>query len=263
MMIVELQLIKMDILIVVVFIGKLERQDPIYVRRLKMDVNELADFDRKMGVDYEELGKNLTPELNKIYEGDCLELMKMLPDKYFDLLITDPPYGITGEEWDNIPKEEYFKQMFRVSKNQIIFGADYFCLPKKGGWIVWNKRPFLKRVNPLEFIWTSFGLYDEILDYTYAGNCEGWHGKKLKPNYNKTKAKHRAQKPLAVCEWLLNKFAKKEDKIFDPFAGSGSFLVACKELGLNFVGCEINPEYVKIAKDRLSQCVFSVKGEEK
>ena len=191
-------------------------------------------------------------EENRIYQMDCMDLMKKIPDKYFDLILTDPPYGITGEKWDKIPSGQYFDEMFRVSKNQIIFGADYFQLPKCGGWIVWNKRPFLQRINPLEFIWTSFKIYDEMLEYTIAGNCEGFHGEKLKPNYSKKKNCHRAQKPINVCKWLLNKFAKKGDKIFDPFAGSGSILVACKELGFNYIGCEINPDYIKMVNKRLN-----------
>ena len=90
-----------------------------------VDMNELAEADRDMGVDYEELHQSLKLEPNNIYEGDCLELMQIIPDKYFDLVITDPPYGITGEKWDNLPDEKYFKEIFRISKNQIIFGADY------------------------------------------------------------------------------------------------------------------------------------------
>jgi len=199
-------------------------------------------------------------EINKVYQGDCLELMKQLSNKYFNLVLTDPPYGITNEKWDKMPEYKYFEEIFRVSKNQIIFGADYFSLPKRGGWIVWNKRPFLNRVNPLEFIWTSFGIYDELLDYTFAGNCEGWNGEKLKPNYAKKKNIHRAQKPLVVCRWLLDKFAKKNDLIFDPFAGSGSFLVACKQLGYSFVGCEINSSYVKIINQRLEQEILKTTG---
>ena len=189
---------------------------------------------------------------------DCLELMKGLPDNHFDLVITDPPYGITNESWDNIPKQEYFKEIFRISKNQIIFGGDHFQLPKKGGWIVWNKRPFLPRVNPIEFIWTSFGIFNQMLDYTLAGNCEGWHGEKLRPNYNKKKNVHKAQKPIFISKWLLQKFAKKDDIIFDPFVGSGSFLVACKLLNFDFVGCEINKEYCNVANKRLNQQNLSV-----
>jgi len=199
-------------------------------------------------------------ESNKIYQRDCLKLMKEMGNNSVDLVFTDPPYGITNEKWDKLPKREYFDEIFRVSKNQVIFGADYFQLPKKGGWIVWNKRPFLKRVNPLEFIWTSFGLYDEMLDYTLAGNCEGWHGEKLKPNYQKEKNSHRAQKPVVVCRWLLQKFAKKGDLIFDPFAGAGSILVACKQLGYNFIGCEIDKNNVNIINKRLNQEILKTVG---
>jgi len=187
--------------------------------------------------------------------GDCLELMKQLPDKSVDLIITDPPYGITKAKWDKVPDKRYFDQMFRVSKNQIIFGGNFFDLPHKSGWIVWYKRPFLKQINPIEFIWTSFNMHDVMLDYTYAGNVEGFNGNKLRPNYKKRKVFFISEKPVKVLEWLVDKYSKPSDVILDPFMGSGTTGVACVQLGRNFIGFEINPEHFKLAEKRINDAI--------
>ena len=186
-------------------------------------------------------------EANKVYEMDCLELMKKLPDKYFDLIITDPPYGITKADWDKVQNKEVFDEMFRVSKNQIIFGGHYMDLPKKDGWIIWNKLPFLKTTNQAELIWTSFLKKNIIIEFRFAGNCVG----SKKPDYNRKKVIFTSEKPIEIAELILSKFAKEGDLIFDPFAGSGSFLVACKQLGFDYVGCEINKDYVELCNKRL------------
>jgi site-specific DNA-methyltransferase (adenine-specific) len=219
-------------------------------------------------------------ETNKIYNVDCLELMRSLPDKYFDLIITDPPYGIGFDSekvsmsaglridgskrkmksWNN-PKpknyittdwdskrieKEYFDEMLRCSKKCIIFGGQYYAdyLFPTNSWIIWNKKvPDGMSLSQVEMGWCSFGGRTVIFNYLWAGY------KKEKPE----KREHPTQKPVALGRWILNKFAKSNDLIFDPFAGSGSFLIACKQLGFNFIGCEINPEYCDIANRRLSQ----------
>ena len=220
-------------------------------------------------------------ELNKIYNQDCMEIMKQLPDKYIDLIITDPPYGIgaknitnnksrggitgfNGErrkkkveakewkdngEWDNsIPSEEYFKEMIRVSKNQIIFGGNYMTtyLKPSSCWIVWDKDNGDNDFADCELAWTSFPK--AVRKFKWR-----WNGMLQEDMKNKEERKHPTQKPLALGRWLLKRFANEGDKIFDPFAGSGTFLVASKQMGFEYVGCEINPDYVKIANERLSQ----------
>lgn len=210
-------------------------------------------------------------ELNKIYEGDCLELMKKLPNDYFDLIITDPPYGIGMSSkflgtkkrinskappkdygdysWDSLPSEEIFKEMFRVSKNQIIFGGNYMTkyLPASSCWIVWDKDNGEVLFADCELAWTSFNSAVRKFKYRWAGMLQEEMG------LHKDKRVHPTQKPRALGRWLLKNYAKEGDKIYDPFAGSGSFLVACQELGFDFVGSEKELKYVELANDRLQQ----------
>lgn len=220
-------------------------------------------------------------EINKIYNMDCLELMKSLPDKYFDLIITDPPYGIginkmnfvtSGAvkvggayrndysnhniEWDDKKlSEDYFKEMIRVSKHQVIFGAEHLCnnLPLSRCWIVWDKRVEDKYSNDFadcELAWTSFDKPTKCFRYLWSGMIQSEMG------LYKEKRLHPTQKPIALGRWILDNFnydMPDNKKIFDPFAGSGSFLVACKQKGINWVGCEINKEYCDIANKRLQQ----------
>ncbi len=193
-------------------------------------------------------------ELNTIYNEDCLETMKRMPDNFVDLIVTDPPYGIGIAEWDAAPSKEYFEEIFRVSKNQIIFGGNFFNLPVTESWIVWYKDPFLKNQAQCEMIWTSLRFKPKVLHYRYAGNCEGYPGD-LKVDYKK-KSKHPTQKPVEVMAWLSRQFTSSADTIYDPFVGSGSTLVALKSLGRNYIGSEISKEYCDIAEQRLRQGVL-------
>jgi site-specific DNA-methyltransferase (adenine-specific) len=224
-------------------------------------------------------------ETNKIYNMDCLELMKKLPDKYFDLIITDPPYGIniasngyivgktndsckTGrknygiQKWDtSIPSQKYFKEMFRVSKHQIIFGGNYMTqyLSPSSCWIVWDKcvvDKFHCFLSDVELAWTNFDKSSKIFRYVWRGLMQGELHRVGNTNHQE-KRMHPTQKPVALGRWILEKFATKGDIIFDPFAGSGSFLVACKQLGYDFVGCEIHKDYVDIIRNRLRQMTVS------
>lgn len=188
-------------------------------------------------------------EVNKIYQGDCLELMKDIKDKSIDYIITDAPYGITKESWDKVPSKEYFDEMFRISKNQIFFGGHYFNIPKKDGWIIWNKLPFLKNGNQAELIWTSFLKKNIIIDFRFAGNCVG----SKKPNYQREKVFFTSEKPIEFIELLLTRFTKKGDLILDCFAGSGNIIVACKRLERNFIGIELLEEHFNIIKHRLAK----------
>jgi len=188
-------------------------------------------------------------EINKIYQGDCLELMKQIEDKSVDWVITDAPYGITKAEWDKVPSKEYFDEIFRISKNQILFGGHFMNLPTKDGWIIWNKLPFLKNGNQAELIWTSFLKKNIIIDFRFAGNCVGTK----KPNYKREKVFFTSEKPVEFIELLLQRFTKEGDLILDCFAGSGNILVSCKRLNRKYIGIELLKEHFDIAEKRLSK----------
>lgn len=209
--------------------------------------------------------------LNKIIVGDCLEVMKGMPDKSVDLIITDPPYGI-GEvdgtnktrsklaiskdygvkDWDNvIPSKEYFREMFRVSKNQIIFGGNYFVeyLKNSSCWLVWDKDNGDNDFADCELVWTSFKSAVRKVKFR-------WHGMLQEDMKNKETRYHPTQKPVGVMKWIISKYSKESDLILDPFLGSGSTAVACKELGRKYIGIELDPQYIKIANNRLAQEVL-------
>jgi site-specific DNA-methyltransferase (adenine-specific) len=196
---------------------------------------------------------------NKIICCDSLEFMRKLPDRCVDLVLTDPPYGITKAEWDTIPKKEYFDEIFRISKNQIIFGGNYFDLPKKEGWLIWDKmledNPSKKwqTSNAAEFMWSSSHSKVEIIRFLYNGNIQAFKGEKKKPNYNIGKAVFSSQKPIRLIKRLVGTYTKENDIILDPFLGSGTTAVACQTLHRNFIGIEISPEYCAIANKRLAQ----------
>jgi DNA modification methylase len=183
-----------------------------------------------------------------LIQGDCLKVLPTIPDESVDLVLTDPPYGITKEKWDKVPSKECFAEIFRVSKNQIIFGGNYFDLPKTNAWIIWYKKPFLKNSNEAEMIWTSFKMKTKVLEYRYAGNVEGGN----KPNYKKEKVVYTSEKPVKVLEWILENFSKENDTILDPFLGSGTTMVACRNLKRSCIGIEIEPKYIEITKKRLN-----------
>lgn len=202
---------------------------------------------------------------SEVIQRDCLEYMKKLPDDHFDLIITDPPYGIGADknqekaggkngwrkydketDWDSeAPGEEYFKEMLRVSKNQIIFGGNYFTdkLPPSMCWLVWDKGQRDFSLADGELAWTSFNKAVRIFSYSRARFLNDLNEKR----------EHPTQKPVKLGYWLLERFAEPGWTVFDPFAGSGSFLVACQHKGFSFVGCELDSDYITIIKERLNQ----------
>ena len=184
---------------------------------------------------------------NVCYQGDCLEVMKDIPDKSVDLILTDPPYGITKAKWDIVPSKEYFEEIFRIGKKVIIFGGHYMNLPTKDGWIIWNKMPFLKTTNQAEFIYTSFLKKNIIIDFRFAGNCVGTN----KPDYKREKVFFTSEKPKEFLQLLLEKYTEPGDIILDPFAGSGTTGVACKNTNRNYILIEKEPEYCDIIKERV------------
>ncbi len=139
-----------------------------------------------------------------------------------------------GESWDKVPSQEVFDEIFRVSKNQIIFGGNYFKLPPTRGIICWDKRQSAPNFSQWEMAWTSFDKPAKLYSSTFM--------------FDKS---HPTQKPLDLMEWIISNWTQEGDTILDPFMGSGTTLVAAHNTR-NVTGIEISPEYVKIAQDRLS-----------
>ena len=184
---------------------------------------------------------------SEVYLEDCMTGMKRYPDKHFDLAIVDPPYGIKnmnaggrgmngwsdwrGKEWDNkIPSDEYFKELRRVSKNQIIWGGNYFPLEPTKCWIIWDKGQRDFSLADGEMAWTSFDKAMRIFELSRgAANTED----KIHPT----------QKPIKLYEWILSKFAKRRNLILDTHIGSGSSRIAAYKNGFDFTGFEIDKEY--------------------
>ena len=202
------------------------------------------------------------------YNMDCMKGMKEFPDKYFDLAIVDPVYGdVTkggymkgkgGEHaakrgnyhlalWEQ-PKTDsnYFKELLRVSKNQIIWGGNYFCsnLSESQGWIVWDKENTGNSFADCELAWTSFNRATRIFRFMWNGMLQG-------DMKNKEFRIHPTQKPVRLYEWILKNYSNKDDVILDTHVGSASSLIACHNTNHKFVGFELDPIYYEKAKSRL------------
>lgn len=201
---------------------------------------------------------------------DCMEGMKQFPDKFFDLAIVDPPYGGVTQGgyaknkmgggvaknrndyhlflWScEKPDKSYFDELMRVSKNQIIWGGNYYAslLTDQQCWIVWDKdKPEGVSFADVELAWTSFNLASRIFHYSWNGMIQG-------DMKNKERKIHPTQKPVKLYEWLLNKYAKPGDIILDTHVGSASSLIACHNTHHKYVGFEIDPDYYRMAKKRL------------
>ena len=196
--------------------------------------------------------------LSDVYNEDCIEVMKRYPDNYFDLAIVDPPYGIgedglknhsrckatkatkyTPKNWDKEPpQQEYFEELFRVSKNQIIFGANHFIerINKNSScWIVWTKLNTGDFAD-CELAWTSFNTAVRKFDFMWNGMLQG-------DMKNKENRIHPTQKPVRLYDWILKNYAKEHQIILDTHLGSGSSRIAANKAGVFFIGCEIDKEY--------------------
>jgi site-specific DNA-methyltransferase (adenine-specific) len=191
----------------------------------------------------------------QITNEDNMELMARYADKYFDLAIVDPPYGINvetrvfndGKKWDyEIPKESYFKELFRVSKNQIIWGGNYFLdyLKATPCFIIWDKKITDNQLRSMsEFAWTSFKSKNLIFRQPPVGD-RGFY------NIDGTRI-HPTQKSIALYKWLLKNYANQGDKILDTHLGSGSIGIACHDLGFDLTACELDTDYYNVAMKRI------------
>lgn len=192
-----------------------------------------------------------------IYHGDCMEFMKDKPAKSYDLAICDPPYGIKIADWDNVsdrPTNEYFNYIFNYSNNQIIWGGNYFDLPKTQSWICWDKTyKYNQKLNIAEFelAWCSLDIKAKFIRYTYCGNFYGFESPSA--DYNKPKNIHPTQKPVALYKWLLTNYAKAGDKILDTHGGSMSIAIACWDLGFDLDIIELDKDYYDKAVERFER----------
>ncbi len=233
---------------------------------------------------------------NKVLHMDCMDLLKQLPDESIDLVLTDPPYGIgnivrhsnggvapqtcfdADMNWNkNIPSKKVFDEIFRVSKNQIIWGANYFMAVLELGnnfespkfdefdnfiknnpknWIIWDKVNRKSSFRDCELIWTSLNIESYILPFMWKGMIQGksirqGHTQQGNKKLNE-KRYHPTQKPLVLIKHLINKYNKPEGIILDSFMGAWTTAKACQELGVDFIGCDYMEEYCEIGKQRLS-----------
>lgn len=204
---------------------------------------------------------------------DCMEYMATLADNAFNLAIVDPPYGVGtaciknnstrtklaiaknyksyANNRNNRPLPEYFKELKRVSKNQIVWGANHLCglFDAAGpGWIVWDKEATGYYAD-CELAYSSFGCSLKRYRYPWNGMIQGFHGRKRD---NEVRI-HPSQKPVALYKWLLTNYAKPGQRILDTHLGSASSAIAAHYFGCEFVGCEIDPDYYQAAAERFDR----------
>jgi site-specific DNA-methyltransferase (adenine-specific) len=206
---------------------------------------------------------------NIVHLGDCMAGMADKPDNHFDLAIVDPPYGLDlanmnmgvgkskkaskiqnrkwkPKDWDKeTPTPEYFTELFRVSKNQIIWGGNYFDLPPCKNYIIWDKEiPEGLSFADCEMAWTSFDKAPKMFRHSAY--------------LDKANKFHPTQKPVALYDWLLSNYAKEGDLILDTHVGSGSSRIAAYKGGFNFTGYEIDPEYYALQEARFRDFVMNI-----
>ena len=187
---------------------------------------------------------------------DCMQGMAHFPDQYFDLAIEDPPYGIAGSAPRGVrqygeletandakPDSAYFKELFRVSKNQIIWGYNHLSdmLSTTKEFVFWYKHQPINTYSDGELAWTSFSKTAKCFDYPFFGGIN-----------READRFHPMQKPVALYRWLLQNYARPGDRVIDTHAGSASSLIACIEQGHEYIGFEICPDYYKAACERIA-----------
>ena len=203
----------------------------------------------------------------KLYNGDCIDVMKNIGDKEIDLVLTDPPYGggcnagdggvfkkyekqinRTGEtwqlkykskikNWDIAPEFEVFQEIFRISKEQIIWGGNYFELPATRCFLIWKKLTISENFSMAmaEYAWTSFNKNAKIFEFAPQDSSRF----------------HPTQKPVPLINKCLNNYSKENDLVFDGFSGSGSTAISCIKTNRRFIGCELDKEYFNLACNRI------------
>lgn len=234
--------------------------------------------------------------MNIAYNMDCMKAMQKMPDKCFDLAIVDPPYGrkehggkcrsgfvlqkngsriyvkdggYEKKDWDALPPtEEYFKELIRVSKNQIIWGVNYFPFIFGSGRIIWDKCNGASDQSDCEIAYNSMTRRVDLFRFMWSGMMQGKsiaEGHIMKGNKRLNEKRiHPTQKPVALYEWILSQYAKTGDKILDTHLGSGSSRIAAYNAELDFVGFEIDKDYFGKQEDRfaahIAQCSIFVDG---
>jgi site-specific DNA-methyltransferase (adenine-specific) len=211
-----------------------------------------------------------------VYNEDCVEALKRFPDNYFDLAIVDPPYGIErfkkcseadvsgatttksrriAERFQRMetvnndkPSDEYWEQLFRVSKNQIIWGANNFELPPSEYFLCWNKQQAMPNFATLEYAWVSMGLKKPAKLFTYSIH-----------KHNQVDKVHPTQKPIPLYDWILQNYANEGDLILDTHLGSGSSRIAAHKGGFNFIGYEISKDYYEAQEKRFKDFVSQLR----
>ena len=206
---------------------------------------------------------------SQVFNEDCVSVMKRYPDKFFDLAVVDPPYGINVnmnagrkkdtkskkrsiKNWDtNIPKSEYWVELFRVSKNQIVWGGNYMTefLPISKGWIFWDKCVASDcSFADGELAWSSLNISLKKVVIPYSGFIV-MEGEKFHPT----------TKPIKLYDWIYKNFTKNGDIILDTHLGSGSSRISANKAGLSFVGCEIDEEYFDKQNERFKNFVSQLR----
>lgn len=199
--------------------------------------------------------------ISDVHNIDCLEFMRGLPDNAFSLAIVDPEFGINiaqsprlvldkgivGKDWDSKPIDPlYFTELFRVSQNQIIWGGNYYALPPTKHCVIWDKlQPEAMSFGMFDFAWTSFDGANK------AFRCSS--------NDESDCRIHPTQKPVKLYKWLLTRYAKPGDTIFDSHMGSQSSRIAAYDLGFDYVGCELDPDYFKAGNERFERHIAQPK----
>ena len=198
----------------------------------------------------------------ELHNVDCMELMKTFKDNQFDLAIVDPPYGIerfkkvtdTPSEKDvhakrfqkmglvnnTKPSKEYWNELFRVSKHQIVFGANNFTMPESEYFLIWDKKQAMPNFARCEYAWVSMSLKKpaKICEYSIH-------------KHNQVDKIHQTQKPIYLYEWILINYAKEDFKILDTHLGSGSIAISCDNLGFDLTACEIDKDSFDKASHRI------------
>ena len=214
--------------------------------------------------------RSVNEPLSVVFNEDCMEGMKRYPEKYFDLAVVDPPYGIGRDkgfggsrgfngrgnpitsrkyqsEWDStIPPKEYFDNLLKCSSNTLIFGGNFFShlLPSGKHWVVWDKKNTMPTFGDAELIWTNI---DRNSVKIYECEWNGLLGKEKQPRI------HPTQKPVKLYEWILLNYAKQGEKILDTHVGSGSSRIAAYKHGFDYVGFEIDKDYFEAQEKRFNE----------